>query len=335
MFVNFRRLGKTGIAVSDIGLGTWEISGDDWGSKDDEMSLRALRAGLDAGANFIDTAADYGAGHSEELVGAVLSEWPAGRDQVIVSTKIRPQCKQFAPPPDREIRDFFSPQWIADECEASLKRLRTPYIDLLFLHTWSRAWGHNTEWHSALTKLKQAGKIRAFGISIPDEGITDANVQVALGLVDAIQCVFNPFQQEPLYSLFPLAAAKEVGIVVRSPFSSGVMVQRWTREMTFPAGDWRGTWPLTIKPGWIDDQISMVEEIMPVITASGLSPAQASLSFVLASPEVSTVIPGSSNPDHVSENTSASGILMPEETLLSLRQLWINKRVHGTYNGSI
>lgn len=333
--MNYRQLGATGIRISEVGLGTWELAGDVWGKKDDSVSLRALEVGLEGGANFIDTAAGYGSGHAEELVGALLQKTSKPRDEIVVSTKIKPECGQFAPPPERQIEEFYSPKWIASQCEASLTRLKTEYIDVLFLHTWSRSWGHETAWYDSLSKLKKEGKVRSFGISIPDEGITDANVQVALGFVDAIQCVFSTFQQEPMYSLFPLAAKNRVGIIARSPFSSGVMVQRWTPEMSFPEGDWRASWPLSVKPGWLADQIAMAEKVKPLLSASNLGPAAAALAFVLGSPEVSAVIPGSADPTHVAENVGASGKRLPDAVFAKLRQLWIDKHIHGTYNGSI
>lgn len=333
--MKFRKLGKTGILLSEIGIGTWELSGDVWGKKDDATSLRALEVGVENGANFIDTAAGYGAGHAEELIGNFLRKGTRKRDEVIISTKVKPQCGQFAPPPERNIQDFYGRDWIRNQCEASLKRLSTDYIDILFMHTWSRSWGHETAWYEELSQLKREGKVRAFGISIPDEGITDANVQVALGLVDAIQCVFSAFQQEPIYSLFPLVAKHDVGIIARSPFSSGVLVQEWTSTTRFPEGDWRASWPLQVKPGWLESQISMAEKVKPILTASGLAYAEAALQFVLASPEVSSVIPGSANPSHVAQNIRSSDITLSEQVIQTIRQLWLDRQVQGTYNGSI
>ena len=202
--MNTRELGRTGIRVSEIGLGTWELSGE-WGQKDDSMSLEAIRVGVDFGVTFIDTAAIYGYGRGEELVGRFLHTTSTPRDFIVLSTKVAPKSREFAPPPERPISDAFPLGWIRSQCDESLQRLKTSYVDVLFLHTWSRSWAHELSWYEELKDLKEEGKIRAFGISIPDEGITDANVAIALGMVDVIQCVYSPFQQEPEYSLFPLA----------------------------------------------------------------------------------------------------------------------------------
>ncbi|MDP2861146.1 MAG: aldo/keto reductase, partial [bacterium] len=226
-----RALGKTGIKISEMGLGTWEISGTVWGKKDDKESLRAIHTAIDSGVNFIDTAAGYGKGHAEELVGTALKEKNKEASRIIVSTKILPKCGIFAPSPEKEIDDFYPPEWIIEQCEASLKRLQSEQIGILFLHTWSRSWGHRTQWHEALLKLKKEGKVRAFGISIPDEGIADANVHVEAERVDVIQCAYNIFQQEPEHTLFPLARKHGVGIIARSPFSSGALIGNWTKTM--------------------------------------------------------------------------------------------------------
>ena len=248
--MNSRPLGTTGLEVGEVGLGTWELSGDVWGPKDDEESLAALRAGIEAGANFVDTAADYGNGHVESLIGRLLAEGVA-RDQLVICTKVRPQTGVWAPPPSAPIGDSFSPDWIRSETEASLRRLGTDHVDVLLLHTWSRAWGHHDDWYEAMAVLRAEGKTRAIGISIPDEGLADANVAIARGQVEVVQCVYSALQQEPEYTLFPLAARFGVGIVARSPFSSGALVSDWEAGVEFPPGDWRATWPLqTSRTGW-------------------------------------------------------------------------------------
>ena len=330
-----RPLGGTGISVGEVGIGTWELSGDVWGPKDDTRSLAALRAGLDGGATVIDTAADYGQGHVEELIGRLLSEPGLARDQVVISTKVFPECGVFAPPPERPISEFFAPAWIRSQCEASLRRLHTDYVDILFLHTWSRAWGHENAWHETMAALKAEGKIRAIGISVPDEGVADANVAVACGQVDVIQCVYSVFQQEPEMSLFPLAEKFGVGILARSPFSSGALVQNWTLDMEFPTGDWRATWPQSVKKAWLEDQIEMAEVVREVIAGSGVDRPTFCLGYVLGAAAVSAVIPGSADPDHVAANVAASRAPpLDADTRQRLKELWLGRRIHGTYNGS-
>lgn len=333
--MRFRPLGSTGISVGEVGIGTWELSGDVWGPKDDAVSITAVQAGLDGGANLVDTAADYGQGHVEELIGTLFTRHGVARDRVVLATKVLPQCGVWAPPPERPISEFFAPAWIRSQCEASLRRLRTDYVDVLFLHTWSRAWGHEVDWHEAMAALKADGSIRAIGISVPDEGATDANVAVARGQVDVIQCVHSVFQQEPEVSLFPLAERFGVGILARSPFSSGALVQEWTKGMEFPPGDWRATWPQAVKDAWLESQVEMAAVVKEVIAGSGLDRPTFCLKYVLGSSALSAVIPGSANPAHVAANVAASEAPeLPEPARQRLKDLWLQRRIHGTYNGS-
>jgi aryl-alcohol dehydrogenase-like predicted oxidoreductase len=332
--VNRRPLGRTGIAVGEVGIGTWELGGDVWGPKDDDTSLAAVRAGLDAGADLIDTAADYGNGHVEELLGRLLREG-VERSSVVIATKVRPECGIWAPRPELPIAEFFRPEWIRGECEASLRRLGTDHVDILFLHTWSRSWGHEDAWFDTMAALKAEGKIRAIGISVPDEGATDANVHVALGRVDVVQAVYSVFQQEPEHSLFPLAAHHGVGVLARSVFSSGALVQEWTKGMTFPEGDWRATWPNDVKQHWLDEQIAMSRAVDEVVAAAGLSRPAFCLAYALGDDRVSAVLPGSADPDHVRANAAASGGAGLDPSLRArLNALWRERAIHGTYNGS-
>lgn len=334
--MKFRTVGKTGIRVSEIGQGTWELSGDVYGKKDDKVSMRALHVALDSGATFIDTAAGYGRGHAEELVGRVLKERKTERGQVVLCTKVLPKCGTFAPPPEKNIDDSYPPEWIIEQCEASLKRLQLEYVDMLFLHTWNPAWGHRTEWHDAMAQLKTQGKIRAIGISITDEGIADANVHIEAGRLDVVQCVYNIFQQEPEYTLFPLARKHGVGIIARSPFSSGALIGNWTKDMTFPEGDWRGIWPLSVKEGWLEEQVEMANHVKGAVETEGISMPAAALKYVLMNPDVSSVIPGSANPEHVKKNMAVSDApALSDQCMQSLKQLWFERKIHGTYNGSI
>jgi aryl-alcohol dehydrogenase-like predicted oxidoreductase len=331
--VKRRPLGSTGIEVGEVGIGTWELAGDVWGPKDDATSLAAVRAGLDAGANLIDTAADYGNGHVEELVGRLLRAVP--RDDVVIATKVRPECGIWAPRPELPISDFFRPAWIRSECDASLRRLGTDHVDVLFLHTWSRSWAHEEAWCETMAALKAEGKIRAIGISVADEGAADANVQIALGQVEVVQAVYSVFQQEPEHTLLPLAERFGVGVIARSPFSSGALVQDWAPGMEFPEGDWRATWPAEVKQHWLDDQIRMSTAVGEVVAGSGLSRPAFCLAYVRGDDRISAVLPGSADPDHVRVNAAASGGPgLDAATRQRVKELWLARTIHGTYNGS-
>lgn len=329
--MNRRALGSTGITVGEVGIGTWELAGDVWGPKDDDVSLAALRAGIDAGADLLDTAADYGNGRVESLIARV----GVPRDRLVIATKVRPECGIWAPRPELPIGDFFRPAWIRSECEASLRRLGTDHVDVLYLHTWSRSWGHEDDWFAEMAALKAEGKIRAVGISLPDEGPADANVAIARGQVDVLQVVYSVFQQEPEVSLFPLAEKFGVGVVARSVFSSGALVQQWSAGMAFPDGDWRATWPNDVKRDWVAEQVAMAARVDEVVAGRGLTRPELCLAYVLGDARVAAAIPGSADPDHVRANMAASGRpTLDSELRLALNDLWRSRAVHGTYNGS-
>lgn len=334
--MKFRELGRTQVRVSEVGIGTWEMSGDVWGKKDDAVSKQAIFSGIDKGANFIDTAAGYGAGHVEELLGQMFDEGSLRRDEVVLSTKIKPENGRFAPPHDVPIEDAYRPEWIRAQLDASLRRLKTDHVDAVFMHTWNKAWDADVEWFECLTELRTAGKIGAIGISVPDEGISDANTHIEAGRLDVVQVVFNVFQQDPIHTLFRLARKHNVAVIARSPFSSGTLVQNWMPGMSFEEGDWRGSWPLDVKPGWLESQIAMTAEVDPVLASTGLPRNVASLRFILDYADVSSVIPGSANPAHVEANMSASDAHpLGDEIHEKLHSLWSRTRIQGTYNGSI
>ena len=334
--MKFRTLGKTGIKISEIGLGTWEISGDVYGKKDNNESIKAIHTAIELGINFIDTAAGYGKGHAEELIGKSLNQNKNLKNKIIISTKIKPKCGIFAPSPEKNIDDFYPPDYIIEQCNTSLKRLRIDQIGILFIHTWSRSWGHRTEWYETLINLKKQGKIRSFGISIPDEGIADANTHIEANRVDVIQCVYNVFQQEPEYTLFPLAKKHDVGIIARSPFSSGALIGNWTKDMKFEEGDWRGIWPKSVKKNWLEEQIEMTNYVYEVIKEEDIYLSKAAIKYILMNKSVTSVIPGSANSKHVKENTNIYKLNnLSQKTMNSLKKLWVEGKIHGTYNGSI
>jgi len=332
--MRYNKLGNTDLVLSEIGFGAWQISGDVWGKKNDTQSLRAIHTALEGGINFIDTASVYGGGHSEKLVGQALRQ--ARQHEVVLSTKVIPKCRKWTPSPEADINDYFPKQWIIEQCEESLTRLQVETIGILFLHTWSSAWGHHTEWFEAMQLLKKQGKIQAIGISIPDERIADANVHIEAGRVDVIQSVYNIFQQEPEYTLFPLTQKHHVGIIARTPFSSGALIGNWHKDMRFEEDDWRGTWPQTFKKNWLEEQVDMADAVKTVITTENRTMANAAIKFILMNRNVTAAIPGSSNPNHVLSNVAAAkSPPLSTNTMQQLKQLWLAGKIHGTYNGSI
>ncbi|MEJ2636590.1 MAG: aldo/keto reductase [Calditrichia bacterium] len=205
--MKYRTFGRLDWKVSEIGFGAWAIGGDAWGEQKDEVSLAALHRALDLGVNFIDTAQVYGNGHSERLIGKVLRERKekVGDGKIKVATKIPPKPGNWPPFPHESCEVRFPEDYLRERVEFSLKNLKAEVLDLVQLHTWTRAWNRNPSAVHVLQQLKKEGKILAVGISTPEH---DQNSLIELmrnGLLDSVQVIYNIFEQEPAAEFLPAA----------------------------------------------------------------------------------------------------------------------------------
>ena len=216
--MNYRRLGSTGLSVSELGFGAWGIGKTMWLGADDDESLRCLRRAIDAGVNFIDTALGYGDGHSERLVGQAVRD--AG-GEVYVASKIPPKNLQWPAQPGVTAPDAFPADWVVACTEASLANLGLEAIDVQQFHVWSDEWLGQGDWADAVAKLREQGKIRHFGVSINDHQPSNAIQLVKSGLVDTVQVIYNVFDQSPEDALFDATQAANVGVIVRVPLDEG------------------------------------------------------------------------------------------------------------------
>lgn len=285
-----RPFGKHAITCSEIGFGAWAIGGG-WGEQHDDESLDALNRALDLGCTFIDTAAGYGDGRSERLIGQVLRERAAaGKQQsVFVATKTPPQAGEWPPSPYCAADQRYSESYLRTDLEERLTNLGTAKVDLLQLHTWTRAWNRNPTPFKVLRKMQDEGLIGLIGVSTPEH---DQNCVIDLmrgGWVDSVQVIYNLFEQEPAAELLEVAQTCGVGVIVRVAFDEGALTGKFTPETTFGEGDFRS--------GYFDGDrltraVSRAEAIREDLTDSGFTMPQAALKFVLAHPAVSVVIPG-------------------------------------------
>lgn len=312
--MEYRTLGRTGLRVSEIGLGAWAIGGPStlggrpigWGETDDAMSLRTLDACLDVGINFIDTADVYGNGHSEELIGQAFK---GKRDRVIIATKVGNRDL-----PERGWFKDFSPEWVQEAVEASLRRLQTDYIDLYQLHSPDRDFQYTPEVFDVFEELKQAGKICYYGVSV---GPWEHGVSVIeAGRGDALQVLFNLLQREAATGLFPLAQEHNIGIIVRVPLASGFLTGKFTAETRFPPNDHRS---VRYSPEQIRQTVARVERIKAVAQKLTKPLGQVALQYCLSHPAVSTVIAGAKTPEQLRQNAAASdGRLLTAEDVREL-----------------
>jgi len=285
--MKYRTLGRLGWQVSEIGFGAWAIGGAGWGKQSDDESIRALHRALDLGCNFIDTAQGYGDGHSEAIIGRVLKERHGER--IYVATKIPPQPGTWPPSPYDKIADRFPEAYLRERVEASLRNLQSDCLDLLQLHTWTRAWNRNPSALQILRTLQSEGKLRGIGISTPEQ---DQNSLVDLmrgGWLDAVQVIYNIFEQEPAAEFLPAALEHQVGVIVRVVFDEGSLTGKFTAQTSFAEGEFRNNY---FAGDRLARTVKRVEKIRAAIGSAEPDLATAALKFALKPAAVSTVIPG-------------------------------------------
>ncbi len=300
--MKIRKLGKTGIKVSEIGFGSHALGGIKWGPQKDSDSLAALRKAVDLGCTYFDTALAYGDGHSERLIGQILKESNC-TDEVVISTKVpQKSCGTFPQRVSENINDAFPKEWILNCLGKSLKNLGRTYVDVLQLHAWNETWNSETDWIDTMLELKDKGKIRAFGISVMPRQPNQANNLVSASKVDTIQVVYNILEQSPEEKLFPLAKKQNTGIIVRVPLASGLLTGKWNEKTTFPEGDFRRD---RYNPERLKSLLQQVEAVKKIIGNSMPLP-EAALKFCLANNAVSTVIVGCRNKSQAEMNFGAA-----------------------------
>ena len=237
--MNYRRFGRTGWQVSDIGYGMWGMGGA-WKGSDDEEALASLQRSVDLGCNFFDTAWGYGAGHSEGLLGQIVRANPDKR--LYTATKMPP--KNFKWPSVREftLDDCFPPDHIEQYVHSSLKNAGLESFDLMQFHTWEDSWLPDDRWAKKLDELRSQGLIGAIGISLNRWEPWNGVQTVRSGLIDAVQVIYNIFDQNPEDELFPACREHDVAVIARVPFDEGTLTGNLTKDSTWPEGDWRNAY---------------------------------------------------------------------------------------------
>jgi aryl-alcohol dehydrogenase-like predicted oxidoreductase len=296
--MRYRTFGRTGWQVSEVGYGMWAMAG--WTGSDDEESQRSLDRAIELGCNFFDTAWAYGDGHSERLLGACVKRHPGKR--LYLATKIPPKNRRWPAKDDFPLEDVFPPDYIREYTEKSLRNIDVPSVDLQQLHVWSDAWAADSRWQRALRALKDEGLVRALGISV--NRWQPANVLRALdtGLIDAVQVVYNVFDQSAEDALFPYCQAHNIAIIARVPFDEGSLTGTLTATSSWPEGDFRNIY---FHPDNLRDTLPRVDRLRPVVP-HGMTMPQLALRHILHHPAVSTVIPGMRKLLHVDQNLAVS-----------------------------
>jgi aryl-alcohol dehydrogenase-like predicted oxidoreductase len=310
--MQYRKFGRTGWQVSEVGYGMWGLAG--WTGSDDRESEQSLDVAVEAGCNFFDTAWGYGSGRSEQILGKLLKRH--SDKTLYLATKIPP--KNFTWPSQRgfTLDDCFPPSHIREYTEKSLKNLNVETIGLQQFHVWEDSWASDERWQRTVEDLKKEGKIQAMGISVNRWEPENCLESLKTGLIDAVQVIYNIFDQAPEDELFPLCEKLDIGIIARVPFDEGTLTGNLTRDTKFPEDDWRSTY---FVPENLNASVEHADRLKPLIP-SGMSMPEMALRFILSNKHVHTTIPGMRKLNHVNSNTSTSdGKGLPEDLLEKLK----------------
>jgi aryl-alcohol dehydrogenase-like predicted oxidoreductase len=307
-----RKFGRLGWQVSEIGYGMWGMVG--WKGNDPDEVWKALNRAVELGCNFFDTAWGYGEGKSEELLGRLVRANPGKR--LYTATKIPPKNLKWPSRREFTLDDCFPPDHIEKYVHISLKNAGLESFDLMQFHVWEDGWLDDDRWVEKLEDLRGQKLIHAVGLSInrwePWNGVRT----VRSGHVDAVQVIYNIFDQNPEDALFPACREKDVAIIARVPFDEGTLTGTLTKESKWPEGDWRN---LYFVPENLNTSVDHAEALRPLVP-SGVTMPEMALRFILNNPDVSTIIPGSGKVKHAESNMAASDKgPLPDDLHLQLR----------------
>jgi len=317
--MRYRPFGRTGWQVSEIGYGMWGLAG--WTGSSDAESAAALQRAVALGVNFFDTAWAYGEGRSERLLGALVRANPSTR--LYVATKIPPKHLRWPARPTDPLAEVFPPEHIRAYTEKSLAHLDIPAIDLMQFHVWNDAWARDPRWQREVRALKDEGLVRAWGVSVNRWEPTNVLDTLETGLIDAVQVIYNIFDQNPEDELFPRCQELDVAVVARVPFDEGSLTGTLTKESRWPEGDWRNRYFTRENLLPTLDRVDALKAIVP----SGMTLPELALRFILQHPAVSTVIPGMRKAAHVEANAAVSdGARLADDLMAALRRhRWVRE----------
>ncbi len=296
--MKYRKFGKTGWQVSEIGYGMWGLAG--WTGSNPGEVWKALQRAVELGCNFFDTAWAYGEGKSEAELGRLVRAYPGKR--LYTASKIPPKNLRWPSRREYSLDDCFPPDHIEKYVHESLKNAGLESFDLMQFHVWEDQWLDDDRLLKKMDDLRAQKLIHAVGISInrwePWNGVR----AVRTGLIDAVQVIYNIFDQNPEDELFPACRDMNVAVIARVPFDEGTLTGTLTRDAKWPKGDWRNTY---FVPENLKSSLDRAEALAPLVPA-GMTLPEMALRFILSNPDVATIIPGMRTVKHVEANLGAS-----------------------------
>ena len=311
-----RKLGYSDLHLTPIGLGTWAMGGGDWkfgwGDQDDDASIASVHQALDAGVNWIDTAAIYGHGHAERVVGKAIQD---RRDDVLIATK----CGRVWEGESREIGKSLRRESVHREVDVSLQRLGIDCIDLYQIH-WPEPDEEIEEGWGAVAELVEAGKIRYAGVS--NFNMEQLKRIQPIHPVASLQPPYSMLRREVEEEILPYCRENQIGIVAYSPMQAGLLTGRFSKErvQNLPANDWRKANPFFTSPQ-LEANLSIIERLRPVAAQMEITLPQLALAWVLRRSEMTAASAGARRPEQILETVKAGEIVIPDELLLKIDRM--------------
>lgn len=319
--MKYRRLGKSGIMVSEIGFGAWTIALDWWGGKkiDDEEAIRMLKRAFDLGINFFETADVYGKGRSEKLIGEAFKG--LNRDEVIYSTKWGYDIYGAEQVGHNELPQKHNPSFMNYALQESIKRLQTDFVDVYSLHNPKMNAIQDNSIFETLDNACNEGKIRSYGVALgpaigwKEEGILSMEKRD----VTCLQSVYNLLEQDPVKDFFQVAEANDVGLLARVPDASGVLTGKVNVDTVFDKNDHRST----RKKEWIVQALQKIEHIKPIADSYGWTVTELAIKFILSQNKITSVLPTVVNLEEIELFTNMSdGRCLRQDDLEALSQMY-------------
>ena len=317
-----RQLGWTDLHLTTIGLGSWAIGGPGyqwgWGHQDDADSIAALRRGLELGINWIDTAAAYGLGHGEEIVGKAIA---GRRAEMIIATK----CGLVWDEGSNQLYGRLTGPSVRAECEASLRRLGVDTIDLYQIH-WPHDEAHLEEAWSTIADLIKEGKVRYAGVS--NFSVAQLKRVQVIHPVASLQPPYSLLERGIEAELLPFCAANRIGVVAYSPLQSGLLTGKYTREKVaqLPEDDWRRHHSLHFQEPALSANLRLVEELRAIAQRYGRTVAQLAIAWVLRLPEITSAIVGVRRPGDIEETCAAGDWVLSAHDIAEIEDLLTTRR---------
>jgi aryl-alcohol dehydrogenase-like predicted oxidoreductase len=312
-----RKLGYTDLYLTTVGLGTWAIGGGGWaygwGPQDDTDSIRAIQRALDLGINWIDTAAVYGLGHSEEIVGKAIR---GRRDQVVIATKCGLVWDEGSTTPYGRLKAWS----VRQEVEASLRRLGVDVIDLYQIH-WPNPDEDIEEAWATIADLVREGKVRYAGVS--NFSVEQMKRIQPIHPIASLQPPYNMLRRDIEAEILPFCAANHIGVIVYSPMASGVLTEKFSRQWvaSLPDDDWRKKYSGHLQEPELSANLALVEGLKAIAARYGRTVSQLAIAWTLRRPEVTAAIVGARRPEQIEQTAPAADWVLPPEVLAEIDDL--------------